>query len=121
MTVSVYPQISVQPPGNDLIDERINGGGNVTISSKPLRRSVTIYGSNIPTVANIQGGYVGQTLWVQYKQGPTPSALTFGSAIVLGSVSYTSTNTAGARDVMKLLCLDGFNWGLILAVTGFTV
>lgn len=124
MTVPVYPQQpSKAPPGGpENVAVPVQGGGPVTFNPRANRTTEMINGTSIPTAVNINAGWIGQVIYLSYKQGAVPSALTLGPTIVgTLAATYTATNTAGARDVLVLQCLDGFNWGLLVATTGFTV
>jgi len=125
MTAPVYQQfpLPVPPGGGDQEFVLTQGGGSVTFHPRVVRTVEGLQGNANPTTVNFGTGWIGQRIYLFYKQGPIPSSLILGSTIVLGTTitSYTATNTAGARDILELVCIDGFNWALVLVAQGFTV
>lgn len=122
MTVAVDPTAILMAPVDSYITP-VQGGGHTTFHPRISRAVEGILGTNNPTTVDFDRGYTGQRIFLSYKQGPIPSSLILGSTIVLGTTitSYTATNTAGARDILELVCIDGFNWALVLVAQGFTV
>lgn len=86
-------------------------------------QSALINMGSVATTINVNSGYVGQHLRLEIKQGATQHAATLGTTVVYGTdiASFTSTPTAGARDVLELINLNGSRWAPAWVSRGFTV
>lgn len=73
------------------------------------------------TTVTINGGFVGQTLRVDHKQGATAEVVLFDSSVDITSAgSFTATPTASIRDCMLFENLDGTHWALQAITTGIS-
>ena len=86
-------------------------------------QSALINMGSVATTIDVNSGYVGQHLRLEIKQGATQHAATLGTTVVYGTdiASFTSTPTAGARDVLELINLNGSRWAPAWVSRGFTV
>jgi hypothetical protein len=100
----------------------INATSTGTINPAGLQSCIVNMGT-VATTLTCSPGYQGQHLRMEIKQGATAHTVTLDATFVFGLdiTSYTATATAGARDLLQLLCLDGTHWAVAAVNHGFSV
>lgn len=100
----------------------LSGTTTGTINPAGVDSFLVNNGTAAGTIA-ISPGFQGQRLRVEIKQGATAHTITFTSTVSFGTTvtSYTATNTAAARDLIQLFCVNGTSWALSAVSQGFTI
>lgn len=100
----------------------LSGTTTGTINPSGVDSFLVNNGTAAGTIA-VSPGFQGQRLRVEIKQGATAHTITFTSTVSFGTTvtSYTATNTASARDLIQLFCVDGTHWAFAAVSQGFTI
>lgn len=120
-TVTSTGTVSLATPVQQTINATTTAA--ITPLALPVSSALVNVGSTVVTL-DINAGFVGQEIYLRIKQnGSTAHAVTLGTTFIdgLDITSFTSTPSAVADDLVRVIALSASQWALAAINHGFTI